>query len=298
MRLIGDSGQPSSPSPTRTAIRWKPPRRRATDPSRSSGCPRRSGPFVMVLGSKRAATRSIPPRTRRACAMLPSHNRSSPCRSGARSLGTVYDGQQKYRVAGGPPRQKDHAVRALRWGLSTAGHRWEVRHTALRSGRVGQTPHRRRGGQRRRPGCAHHRHPLLVPAAEVPARASRVAHPARGEEGAWSETSSRATYYQVALRGTSGLTRLKSVKRTSAVLRALKSEAGRVVVRAVRGPSDVGQVAKGRFPRRAKVQSDFRLPGVAQVVGLLSVKKRPGGGRFSPKACGYRRWPELRNDKL
>ncbi len=88
-------------------------------------------------------------------------------------------------------------------------------------------------------------------------RALRIQRGAKKVRVVWKPVPG-ATYYQVALRGTSGLTRLKSVKRTSAVLGAPKSEAGRVVVRAVRGPGDVGRVAKGRFRARAKVQSDFR----------------------------------------
>ena len=62
----------------------------------------------------------------------------------------------------------------------------------------------------------------------------------------------------LSLRGTSGLTRSKSVKGTRAVVTVPTSTAGRLVVRAMRGPGDEGRTARGRFKARAKVASDFR----------------------------------------
>jgi len=98
----------------------------------------------------------------------------------------------------------------------------------------------------------------FTPPKHLPApKGLRVVRGPKRVRVAWKRVPG-AAWYEVGVRGTSGLTRSKSVKGTRAVVTVPKSTAGRLVVRAMRGPGDEGRIARGRFPARAKVASDFR----------------------------------------
>ena len=236
-----------------------------------------------------AATRSIPPRTRRACAMLPSHSRSSPCRSEA-GRWERFTTDLEVSGCGRTAATEDHAVRALRCGSidgwASLGSQAPCASTPEGSGKA---PHRRRGGQRRRPGCAitvtrfSFQPPKFLPAP----RALRIQRGRR--RCAWSETGSRS---DVLPGGFAGGVRAHPAERASngrARCSGPRGPARRVVVRAVRGPGDVGRVAKGRFRARAKFSPTSAPSGSCAGCRSPFGEERPGGGRFSPKACGYRR---------
>lgn len=259
VRLIGDSGAPIVTVTDPDGNRVETTTQAGDGPVKIVRMPEEKRTFVMVVGGKPGRYSIDPTADSPGVRDAAQSQQVKPVQIRGKVSGNGLRRTLKYRVAGGPPRQKitlfEQSAGVYR-RLGVVGKSGTMRFAPAGSGKHRIVAEVANDGVPAAPITVTRfsfQPPKFLPAP----RALRIQRGAKKVRVVWKPVPG-ATYYQVALRGTSGLTRLKSVKRTSAVLGAPKSEAGRVVVRAVRGPGDVGRVAKGRFRARAKVQSDFR----------------------------------------
>jgi len=259
IRLLGESGAPVVTVTQPDGSRVETTSEAGDGPVKIVRMPDQKRTFILVVGGEpgrySVGLTAGSPGVRGASESRP----VKPVRVTGKVIGKGLRRTLKYRVVGGPPQQKitffeqsDGVYRRL----GRAGKSGTLRFAPSGSGKHTIVAEVAYGGVPTAPlSVAAFR---FTPPKHLPApKKLRIKRGAKKVRVAWKRVPG-AVGYQVAVRGTSGVTRAKTVKRPRAVIKVPKSTAGRVVVRAMRGPGDTGRIAGARFRARAKVKSDFR----------------------------------------
>lgn len=259
IRLLGDSGAPVVTVTQPDGTRIQSTSEAGDGPVKIVRMPDQRRTFIMVVGGApgrySVGLADGSPGVREA-----SESKAvAPVRLAGRVTGNGLRRMLRYRVVGGPRQQKItffEQAEGIYRRLGTAKKSGVLRFAPSGSGKHTIVAEVTYGGV---PAA-----PLSVttfrfsPPKHLPAPTKvRVKRGAKKVRVAWQRVPG-AAWYEVAVKGTSGVTRSKAVKGTRTVIKVPKSTAGRLVVRAMRGPGDEGRSARARFRARTKVTSDFR----------------------------------------
>ncbi|MEZ5186725.1 MAG: LamG domain-containing protein [Candidatus Nanopelagicales bacterium] len=259
IRLLGDSGAPIITVTDPDGARVETTAQAGDGPVKIIRMPDQKRTFVLVVNGKPGrysiGLTTDSPGVRDAAESQP----VTPLRVRGKVVGKGLRRTLKYRVVGGPPKQRitlfEQSAGVYR-RLGKAGKSGTVRFAPSGSGRHRIVAEVAYDGVPAAPITVT-RFSFKAPKHLPAPKTMRLHRAPKKLRIAWRRVPG-ADSYEVAISGRSGMSRLKTVKHPRAVVKVPKSLAGRVAIRAVRGPGDKGRVARARFRARAKVKSDFR----------------------------------------